>query len=136
MIKILLATKKQVAHNFSTGIEKIGKGFWIFDELSTRLSLNYLIYTAHIGGTSQAKGTLVSFPATTDGFTVSAGLGIRRGIGSLDLALVLGDWEGSIVGPKAASATITVDFGRKDGNTSTTTKSSTEEEKDEFDLDL
>lgn len=128
-------------HKFSTAVERTGKGFWIFDEFSSRLGINYLVSTEYSGSDSEFTGTMVGDPANSVGFTLNSGIGVRRGIGALDLSLTLGKWEGAFVGPQAASATITVDFGKNSESTSASSSSSSSSESsssndDEIELDL
>ena len=142
--KTLFDESGELSHNINLGLERVGKGFWIFDEFSARTALNFGLSTPFTKTVTEKQTIETSGATESDGFTFNTGIGVRRGIGSLDLAVVLGTWEGSFLGPQAASATFTVDFARKGNSTAShaghnhdedeESKSTASSVDDEFDL--
>lgn len=126
-------------HLVNLGLERSGKGFWIFDEFSARAALNLDLsstYRKNVGVGNVDNLDEKDYPSTSEGFTFNTGIGVRRGIGSLDLAVVLSNWEGSFLGPQAASATFTIDFAHQKSGSSTSSSSQSSSSDTDDDLGL
>lgn len=97
-------------HALRLGFEAPIEGFWIFDTMVPRagfvLSFSDSVYRYE----SNSNDDFAYLQATVDQVALTAGMGITKNIVGLDLNVELGNWEGVFIGPRAASATLTIDF--------------------------
>ncbi len=101
-------------HDFRFGLERPIAGVWIFDELIPRGGLRYQIYNEKDKSSNSDGDTLTTTNDAndTDPFTVTAGIGLTKGIATVDIAIAIGDWDGVLTGPSVFEGTLTLDFGK------------------------
>lgn len=106
-------------HDFRFGFERPVSGVWIFDDVIPRAGIRYTI-----ADTSRTKiENEDSDTITTENFAnystqvqLTAGLGVTKGIATIDLAVRIGSWDGVLTGPNVISGTLTLDFGKRSGS--------------------
>jgi hypothetical protein len=98
------------------GCERPIEKIWIFDNITPRFGLAFifgnLIYRDQNFAGTQKITTKIDLPYETSEVNLTAGLGVTRGIGTLDLFVDLGSWNGVVTGPQGIAATVTLDFGK------------------------
>ncbi|MDO5576827.1 MAG: hypothetical protein Q4F84_07085 [Fibrobacter sp.] len=103
-----------VSHLIAFGLEKDIVDVWIFDMLTVRGGINWVIGdNIQIRKNDDIRERIDNSTDNSD-FSPTVGLGLKKGIFTFDVVSRLGGWTGIISGPPVVAATITLDFGSKD----------------------
>lgn len=105
-----------LSHNFRFGFERPISGVWIFDDLVPRAGLRYSINDLgryHTEDENADTTSDINNPNTSTQVQLTTGIGVTKGIAAIDLAVVIGSWDGVLTGPSVISGTLTLDFGKR-----------------------
>ena len=111
-----------INHFIALGLEKDLEDVWIFDMLTVRGGINWIIGD-RVDITKNDDARLrIDYAADQSDFNPTVGLGLSKGIFTFDILSNLGSWTGILSGPPVVAATVTLDFG---GSTGSGTRPST-----------
>ncbi len=115
---------KEFTHSFRFGLERPISGVWIFDELIPRAGLTYILLgesssSENSGGETSESSTNNANSANQAQLTT--GIGLAKGIAAVDINVVLGSWDGALTGPSVIEGTLTLNFGKTGGRSSSAT---------------
>lgn len=103
-----------ISHLIAFGLEKDLVDVWIFDMLTVRGGINWVIGdNIQVVKNDDTRERIDNSTDNSD-FSPTVGLGLKKGIFTFDVVSNLGSWAGIISGPPVVAATITLDFGSKD----------------------
>lgn len=108
-----------LSHNFRFGLERPVSGVWIFDDLVPRAGLQYSINDLdreHTEDENAGTTSDINNPNTSTQVQLTTGIGVTKGIAAVDLAVLIGSWDGVLTGPTVMSGTLTLDFGKRGGS--------------------
>lgn len=105
-----------LSQNIRIGIERPTYDLFIFDAFIPRAGIRFNIQRAwDISESESPVSTTTTIVRRIDRQVTAwptIGLGVQRGIASLDVYLQLGNWSGVVGGPSVLMGTFTLDFGK------------------------
>lgn len=102
-------------HTFGVGLERPIEGFWIFDNIIPRTGMSFQMSDSTMkreNSTGPKDETTTRPSAWTTDVVLTVGVGITKGIATLDFHVNYGYWLGLVSGPDLFKATLTLDFGK------------------------
>lgn len=111
-----IVKSSDLSHDFRFGFERPISGVWIFDDLVPRAGIQYTIADTNRLKNESDDGDSITTENLANYSTqvqLTTGIGITKGIAAVDVAVVIGSWDGVLTGPSVISGTLTLDFGKK-----------------------
>ncbi len=114
--------EKGLSHSFRFGLERPIEGVWIFDALTPRAGLVYVLSGEKFSVTNSGGDKYelsMNDPNYAGQAQLTTGLGLSKGIAAIDINVVIGSWDGALTGPSVIEGTLTLDFGKRSSASST-----------------
>jgi hypothetical protein len=99
------ACSSQVVHSFSVGLENGWDNLWIFDKVYARGGMKMDLRTSHYNDEVGRSETRTKDQTKFDELMPTLGLGIQKGVFTLDLNIDLGGWSNLVTGPRVSKVT-------------------------------
>jgi len=120
-------TYTDLFHTFRFGVEKPVDGVWIFDEIVPRAGILYSMYELNRFHGEDNDGdttTNINNPNGSTQVLLTCGLGLKKGIASIDVQANIGSWNGVLTGPSVVKGTLTLEFGKTSSSTTRSNETS------------